>query len=229
MSYSSRALRTLAEVRLGRQRTPKDADGPHMVPYLRAANVKDGRLDLSDVKTMNFTPEEQKIFQLAEGDVLITEGAGSLIAVGASAVWDGSLHGPICFQNTLLRLRPRPGTSGRFLGWWARHAYASSQFAVASTGANIYHLGAETVRGLNVPAPPIDQQRRIADFLDAETSRIDALITAKRRMSDQLVKARVEVIFAGVVGELTSEASRVPTALAWAQSLPDSWMPNLHS
>jgi type I restriction enzyme S subunit len=42
-----------------------------MVKYLRAANVKDGELDLNDVKAMNFSPEEQKLFQLLPGDVLI--------------------------------------------------------------------------------------------------------------------------------------------------------------
>lgn len=101
-----------------------------MVPYLRAANVKDGYLDLSDVKEMNFTPDEQRVFSLRPGDVLVSEGAGSLAAVGASAVWDGSLAGVVCFQNTLLRLRPMSAvTSSRFLAWWARHAYASGLFA----------------------------------------------------------------------------------------------------
>jgi type I restriction enzyme S subunit len=57
-----------------------------MVPYLRAANIKDGYLDLSDIKEMNFTPDEQRVFSLNPGDVLVSEGAGSLQAVGASAV-----------------------------------------------------------------------------------------------------------------------------------------------
>ena len=78
-----------------------------MVRYLRAANVKDGSLDLSDVKEMDFNPAEQVTYALRPGDVLVTEGAGSLAAVGASAVWDGELDGIVCFQNTLLRLRAK--------------------------------------------------------------------------------------------------------------------------
>ena len=38
-----RPLRALAEVTLGRQRSPEHEEGPFMTPYLRAANVKDGR------------------------------------------------------------------------------------------------------------------------------------------------------------------------------------------
>ncbi len=100
-----------------------------MVPYLRAANVKDGFLDLSDVKSMDFDPSEQSIFGLRPGDVLVTEGAGSLAAVGASAVFGGEIEGVVCFQNTLLRLRPRTGTDARYLMWWARHAYGSGLLA----------------------------------------------------------------------------------------------------
>lgn len=157
-----------------------------MVPYLRAANIRDGELLLDDIKFMNFSPEEQAVFGLRPGDVLVTEGAGSLTAVGASAVWDGSIEGPLCFQNTLLRLRPREPNDARFLGWWARAAHGSGQFAAIAGGANIFHLGAEAVRAMRAPIPSVEQQRRIADFLDAETARIDALIAAKQQMREVL-------------------------------------------
>ncbi len=48
-------LDELAEVRLGRQRSPKNHSGSRMRPYLRAANVTWSGLDLNDVKEMNFT------------------------------------------------------------------------------------------------------------------------------------------------------------------------------
>ncbi|MGH3568158.1 MAG: restriction endonuclease subunit S [Pseudonocardia sp.] len=184
---SSPRLFGAADVRLGRQRSPQHDIGPHMVPYLRAANVKDGELDLSDVKSMNFDPSEQKTFALQPGDILVTEGSGSLGAVGASAVWSGELPGTICFQNTLVRLRPRSGVSdGRFLGWWARAAYASGQFAAIASGANIYHVSAERVKSLPAPLPPLDEQRRIADFLDAETAHIVSLEQKRREQLERL-------------------------------------------
>lgn len=152
-----------------------------MTPYLRAANVKDGVLDLSDVKEMNFTPRERGEFQLEPGDVLVTEGAGSLAAVGAAAVWSGELDSPVCFQNTLLRLRPRGGTDGRYLAWWARHAYGDRLFAAEATGVNIFHVSADRVRSMGVALPSESKQRAIADFLDAETARIDAAVSMRRR------------------------------------------------
>jgi type I restriction enzyme, S subunit len=187
MSWTRISLRGAAEVALGRQRAPQHADGPHMVPYLRAANVKDGELALGDVLSMNFTPQEQKTFALAPGDVLVTEGSGSLSSVGAAAVWTGEIDGTICFQNTLLRLRPRPGiTDGRFLGWWARSAFGSGVFASIATGANIYHVSAERVRSLPIKLPSIATQRCIVDFLDAEVTRIEKMESLQRTVLAKL-------------------------------------------
>ncbi len=212
--WGERPLRAYSDIRLGRQRSPENSEGPHMIRYLRAANVQDGTLDLSDVKVMNFTPEEQVVFSLRSGDVLVTEGSGSLSSVGASAVWREELSGVVCFQNTLIRLRPRSDrTDGRFLGWWARHAFADGRFAAIATGANIHHVSAERVRDLRMRFPPLDIQRAIADFLDDETARLDAVIAKKRRLVE-LLSERLSCQIDGIVwssgGKVTPLTHLVP-------------------
>jgi type I restriction enzyme S subunit len=189
----------MAEVTLGRMRSPDRSEGPNMVPYLRAANVKDGSLDLTDVKSMDFSPAEQAVYALRPGDVLVTEGAGSLAAVGASAVWSGEIDGVVCFQNTLLRLRPLGSTDARFLMWWARHAYGSGLLASVAAGANIYHLGADNVRTLSVSMPSLTAQRDIADYLDAEISAMDDLLAQKRRLVG-LLQERIDSAIMELVG-----------------------------
>lgn len=192
-----------------------------MTRYLRAANVKDGFLDLHDVQLMNFTPKEQATFSLMPGDVLVTEGSGSLGSVGASAVWREDLAGTVCFQNTLIRLRPRDGVDARWLYWWARSAFASGAFASIASGANIYHLSAERVRALPVRMVDSDQQRCIADFLDTETAHIDRLITAQQTVETVLMERREAGVIAAVTG--AHYDSRRPSELAWADSLPEEW------
>lgn len=221
MTRSTTTLRTIAEVALGRQRAPQHETGPNMVPYLRAANVKDGSLDLTDVKEMNFTPTEQHIFALQPGDVLVTEGSGSLGSVGSSSVWNGDLQGTVCFQNTLLRLRPRGETDSRFLAWWARYAHAAGLFASVATGANIYHLSAERVRALPCNAPPLTEQRRIADFLDAETARINRFGDANDRLLALLAERRTAAVIDEVSGG--RHPHKRPSTLAWLTHVPESW------
>jgi type I restriction enzyme S subunit len=183
-----------AEIALGRQRSPEHEQGDHLVQYLRSANITDGSLSLDDVKTMNFTPREQSLFGLRTGDVLVTEGSGSRNMVGTSAVWRGELPDPICFQNTLLRLRPRLGvTDGRYLAWWARHAHSAGMMANAAAGANILHLSSENARRLPFPIVGLAEQRRIADFLDAQVARIDNIITARTLQLGLVAGMRVNV------------------------------------
>lgn len=190
-----------AEVRLGRQRSPQYEVGDHLVPYLRSANVLDGELDLTDVKSMNFTPQEQVVFGLQPGDVLVTEGSGSLETVGTSAVWEADTSETVCFQNTLLRLRPRTGvTDGRFLAWWARHARLSGQIAAVCSGANIQHLGSDGLKRLNLHVPDLEDQRRIADFLDDRITGIDRIIAARTAQEALIAEAQAAEIDALIRG-----------------------------
>lgn len=174
-------LAYLADVRLGRQRSPEHHGGDFMTPYLRSANVNPGQLLLDDVKEMNFPPGDRAAFALQPGDILMTEGSGSRDTVGATAVWNAELPGTVCFQNTLLRLRPGPLLDTRFLYWWCQHAHGSGLLAEVAGGQSILHLGTEGVGNLRMHPPDVTEQRRIADFLDDQTTRIDRIIAARAR------------------------------------------------
>ena len=62
------------EVHPGRQRSPKHHHGSHLRPYLRVANFYEDRLNFSDVKQLNFIPDEYEIYELKFGDILLNEG-----------------------------------------------------------------------------------------------------------------------------------------------------------
>jgi type I restriction enzyme, S subunit len=186
------------EVTMGRQRSPKHASGEHMVPYLRAANVKDGLLDLSDVKTMNFTPAEQARFGLISGDTLVTEGCGSIAQLGASAHWSSEIQSPVCFQNTLLRIRARPGVSiAGYAYQWARYSFESGAFANVASGTNIFHIGAERAGAMPVIAISTELQE---DFLRI-VEMADAAATASQHLLTRLTEARDAVLTDLLSGE----------------------------
>ena len=93
----------VADVQLGRQRSPDNHYGPNMRPYLRSGDVTWSGLDLRDVKEMHFSPEEARKFELKTGDIVLNEASGSPSEVGKPAIWREEIPG-CCFQNTLLRL-----------------------------------------------------------------------------------------------------------------------------
>lgn len=192
---SSVRLADRVEVLLGRQRHPRYSTGDHMVPYMRAANVKDGHLELSSVLTMNFDLREQELYGLRSGDVLVSEGCGNVEEVGANAVWNAELPGVVCFQKALIRLRAIEGKSDAgFLGHWARHAFRSGVFKSIARGTNIWHISAERTCDLRFPDLPIEQQRLISEMLfeidrvrrEAETTR-DAASRVRGEIAEKLL------------------------------------------
>lgn len=62
-----------------------------------------------------------------------------------------------------------------------------TEFARSNTQAN---LNAEQVGNLVLPDPPLFTQRRIADFLDAEITRLDHLAASRRKQRDLLTSRR---------------------------------------
>ncbi len=96
----------VGEVRLGRQRSPKNRSANFPTKYIRAANITWTGLDLSDVLDMDFRPQERASYRLQPGDVLLSEASGSASAVGKPAIWNGDLE-DCCFQNTVIRFRPK--------------------------------------------------------------------------------------------------------------------------
>ena len=157
-------LKEFADVRMGRQRAPRHESGSHVVPYLRAANIRDGKLDLTSVHEMNFNPSEQKIFRLRSGDILISEGCGSRARIGDNAVWNGEITGPVCFQNTVIRVRARERISPELLKHWARYAFRSGLFQRTARGTSILHIGHERCEQLPINLPKTAEDRDCALF-----------------------------------------------------------------
>ncbi len=174
-----------------------------MVPYLRVANVFENRIDLDDVKEMNFNPQEQATYLLKPGDILLNEGQSPHL-VGRPAMYRGE-RAPCFFQNTLVRFRAGP----RVLPGWALLVFRSQlhsrrymRFATITT--NIAHLGAERFARVEFPVPPLDIQRETVSQLELQESRLDAAVATLRRVKANLKRARASVLKAAVEGRLVS-------------------------
>lgn len=150
------------EIRLGRQRAPQHHSGVHMRPYLRVANVFEGRLDLTDVKSMNFTPQEFETYRLVPGDILLNEGQSPEL-LGRPAIYRGEVDG-CCFQNTLLRFRANVGLSSEFALLVFRNYLRSGRFKQeARITTNLAHLSQTRCAAIEFPVPPTAEQIEIVE------------------------------------------------------------------
>lgn len=187
------------EVRLGRQRAPQHHQGDHMRPYLRVANVYEDRLDLRDVKEMNFTPREFETYALRPGDILLNEGQSPEL-VGRPAMYRGEIHG-CCYQKTLLRFRARPGVIPDYALLVFRHYLHSGRFRrSANITTSIAHLAAERFEPIEFPLPPEPEQAAIVDAASAMLQRLAHLeneLNQQRSASRALREATLKAAFSG--------------------------------
>jgi len=84
------------------------------------------------------------------------------------------------FNQGCRGLEPTTAMDIRFFRY--QMSAASGQIAALGQGSTFVELSTEQLAGFPVVAAPLEEQRTIADYLDRETARIDALIAAKRRM-----------------------------------------------
>jgi type I restriction enzyme S subunit len=142
------------------------------VPYLRVANVKDGHLDLSDVKQTAASEEEISRLRLREGDVLFTEG-GDPDKLGRGTFWQGQIE-PCIHQNHIFRARfDLREFSPDFLAFQFGSDYGKTYFlkhAKQTTG--IATINQKVLSQFPLMMPSLAEQQRIADAVNEELANV---------------------------------------------------------
>lgn len=73
------------------------------------------------------------------------------------------------------------------------------------------------------PLPPLDQQQKIAAFLNRKTAEIDTLIAKKRRLLDRLAEKRTSLITRAVTKGLNPDAPMKDSGIEWLGEIPAHW------
>lgn len=192
------SVEQLGDVQLGRQRSPKNVSKNYPTKYIRAANITERGIDVSDVLEMEFSPAERERFALRDGDILLSEASGSPSQVGKPVVWRDEL--PLCcFQNTVLRLRPSV-VGSKFVLTVFQHCYMNGVFARVAGGVGINHLGAEKFSAIPFPLPPPAEQTRIVAEVERRLSvveELEAVVSANLQRATRLRQSILQKAFSG--------------------------------
>ena len=71
--------------------------------------------------------------------------------------------------------------------------------------------------------PSIDEQQRIADYLDKKCAEIDGLIELQEQMIAQLTDYKQSVITEAVTKGINPDAQLVPSGIDWIGDVPEEW------
>jgi type I restriction enzyme S subunit len=135
------------------------------VPYLRVANVQDGYLDLSEVKTIEVLPSDVEKYQLQSGDLLLTEG-GDPDKLGRGYIWDNEIQRCI-HQNHIFRLRLDHETVlPLYLATLVRTHYAKDYFLrAAKRSSKLASINMSQLKAFPVPLPSLSLQKSYIEGL----------------------------------------------------------------
>lgn len=218
-AWEVKALKYGYTVKLGKMLQPESkSPDDELLPYLRASNLQWAGVDLSDVKSMWFSPAEREQLSLLKDDLLVSEGGD----VGRSAIWNGEIS--VCyFQNAINRVRSNHGNSTKFLYYWMSVVKDKGYVDVLCNKSTIAHFTAEKVQVIPVPFPPLPEQQTIAVFLDRETGKIDALVAEQERLIELLKEKRQAVISHAVTKGLDPDAPMKDFGIEWLGEVPEGW------
>ena len=169
------------------------------------------------------TPAQIARFALRGGDVLITKDSETPDDIAVPAYVDSSATGVVCGYHLAL-LRPITNRMlGRYLFWAICSRPVSSAFSARAQGITRFGLTVGAMGDVPIPLPPPAEQRAIADFLDRETAKIDALIAAQERLIALLDEKRQATITHAVTKGLDPNAPMKESGVEWMGTIPAQW------
>ncbi|MBO1530582.1 restriction endonuclease subunit S [Psychrobacter sp. F1192] len=187
-------------------------------PYLKAQNIQPSGIDLTNVSSMWFSADERKRLLLKKNDILVSEGGD----VGRAAIWDNEIDE--CYiQNAINRVRPRYTNDSRFFYYWINYLKSTDFINIICNKATISHYTADKLQGSPLILPPVLEQKKIANFLDFETAKIDTLIEKQQRLIELLTEKRQAVISHAVTKGLNPEMPMKDSGVEWLGEVPEHW------
>lgn len=155
------------------------------------------------------------------GDILFAASGETLEEIGKSAV--NLIAESACCGGDIIILRPSPDCDPLFLGHACDAQPSTVQKATMGRGTIIKHISAGDIKRLVLAVPPLAEQAQIAEFLDHETAKIDALVAEQVRLIDLLKEKHQGVISHAVTKGLNPHAPMKESSIKWLGEVPAHW------
>ena len=223
--WGLRRLKDVAEVQTGLT-LGKDYRSTQTVsrPYLRVANVQDGHLDLTQVKSIDVPLSEAERATLVNGDVLMTEG-GDIDKLGRGAVWREEIPGCL-HQNHIFAVRCRRGLLvPGFLVRLMESQHGRTYFELtAKRTTNLASTNSSTLRAFPVPLPAPEEQTELINAISEKMNALDTAIGRTGREIDLMREYGTRLIADVVTGKLDvrEAAARLPDEVKELEPLDEA-------
>ena len=131
---------------------------------------------------------------------------------------------PLTINQDMKALKLRADVEPRFFGWLldgVSRRILSTVVEKAAHGTRAIRM--DHWRIVDLPLPPVCEQRAVADFLDCETGNIDALVAKKERLIELLQERRTALITRAVTKGIDPDARIKDSGVEWLGEIPSNW------
>ncbi|EOC5885983.1 restriction endonuclease subunit S [Vibrio vulnificus] len=113
----------------------------------------------------------------------------------------------------------------KYVHYLLRHPIYITQYMSRSKGirVNQWDLDPEEFQRIELLLPQKDEQRKIINFLDHETAKIDTLIAKQEKLIELLKEKRQAVISHAVTKGLNPNAPMKDSGVEWLGEVPEHW------
>lgn len=131
--------------------------------------------------------------------------------------------GSVSLINTILA--PLNEMNPGYYDWLFHTAQFGDEFYKFGHGIvdDLWTTGWQEMKKITIPTPPLPEQQRIADFLDAKCAEIDALTADIQAQIDTLEQYKRSVITETVTKGLDPNAEMKDSGVQWIGNMPSHW------
>ena len=182
---------------------PASGIGQEGILFAKVGIVNSGRINPKETKRVDIYLPEDSSFWMKPGDIFVSRG-NSLELVGRAAVYEG-IPENCAFPDLLIRIRvDKTATDPRYLVYYFQSAKARKyiESEASGTSPSMKKVSQPKLERMQIPVPPLEEQRRIVAYLDDLQAGVDALKQLQAQTQRELDALLPSVLDKAFKGEL---------------------------
>ena len=155
------------------------------------------------------------------GDFIFADTSEDIDGCG-NAVYVDKEIGLFAGYHSVIAFAKNPKES-KFLAYLFLTECWRSQIRMRVTGIKVFSISQAILNETTIILPPVNEQLRIADYLDEKCGEINSLIELQEQMIEKLKTYKRIVITEAVTKGLNPNVQLVPSGIDWIGDIPEGW------
>lgn len=184
-------------------------------PWLNTGDLNDGYIS----ETSKYVTEDA----LRDCSALQIHKAGSVVIAmyGATIGKLGITEIDVTTNQACCVMNPSKDLEQKYLFYLL--SAAKDYFIYSSYGAGQPNISQNTIKQLKIPYTCIQEQKRIADYLDSQCAKIDSIIEKQQAIIEKLIEYKLSVITEAVSIGIDGKKELRETGIPWIEAMPTEW------